>query len=139
MRSCQNCSWPQILDYLDPILWTMLTFMHSFEHVLVVTDSQKMRVYLTSECCKLVPDSVMLDAKHTSTHNLQPFAHENLEELLYNAGVLTHGLHNARLVHRVDILPAREHLLTRIHQTDEVWPVVLSTRQGKRKLGGPFP
>ena len=112
--------------------------MHCFEHVLVVTDSQKMSVYLTSRWCKLIPDPVMLDAKHTGTHNLQPLAHADLEELLHNTGVLTHGLHNARLVHRVDILPAREHLLTCIHQTDEVWPLVLSTRQSDEEVGRPI-
>ena len=81
----------------------------------------------------------MLDAKHTSTHNLQPLAHADLEELLHNAGVLTHGLHNARLVHRVDILPAREQLLTCIHQTDKVWPVVIAQDKVIKKLKGLLP
>ena len=97
--------------------------------------AKEMRMYLTSGWCKLIPDPVMLDAKHATTHNLQPLAHADLEELLHNTGVLTHGLHNSRLVHRVDILSAREHLLTCIHQTDEVWPVVLSTRQGDEEVG----
>ena len=84
--------------------------MHCFEHVLVVADSQKMRVYLISGWVKLVPDPVMLDAKHTRAHNLKTLAHADLEELLHNTGVLTYGFHNARLVHRVDILPSRDHL-----------------------------